>query len=198
MQKTVSVRLICLLGSEMSIRYRVFSVAIGPQSTQVHLSSGSALPVQTPSGPKTVASGGSITIPTRRPDLQSTTDLARCQTVSASSFVPGDEPVAAVDGSTATPWVATDPRATLTVALPQQTNISSATVTRGSTSSFSYSVETSTDGTSWRVVATAPANSTGTDNFTFAPTQAQFVRLDFPGGTGASAPDIDELSVGGM
>ena len=39
------------------------------------------------------------------------------------------------------------------------------------------------------------ATSTGTDQFTFAPTQAQFVRLDFPGGTGASAPDIDELSV---
>jgi hypothetical protein len=111
--------------------------------------------------------------------------------------VAGDEPVAAVDGSTATPWVATDPQATLTVALPQQTNISSATVTRGSTGSFSYTVETSTDGSSWHVVATAPANSTGTDQFNFTSTPAKFVRLDFPGGSAASTPNIDEFAVGG-
>jgi hypothetical protein len=163
----------------------------------VTLTSGSALPVQTPSGQVSVAQGQTITIPTRRPDLQPTNNLARCQQVTASSFVPGDEPVAAVDGSTATPWIAASPQATLTVQLARRTNIRSATVTRGSTSSFSYSVETSTDGTTWHVVATAPASSTGTDQFTFTPTQAQYVRLDFPGGAGASAPDIDELSVSG-
>ena len=74
-------------------------------------------------------------------------------------------------------------------------NIDSVTVNRGSSGSFGYSVETSTDGSSWHVVATAPATSTGTDQFTFKPTQAQFVRLELPGGNGASAPDIDELSV---
>jgi hypothetical protein len=118
----------------------------------------------------TVAAGQGLTMPTRRPDLQPTSDLARCQVVSASSFVPGDEPVAAVDGSTATPWVAANPQATLTVQLPRRTNISTATVTRGSPSSFSYSVEASTDGSNWRTVATAPATSTGTDQFRFAPT----------------------------
>lgn len=107
------------------------------------------------------------------------------------------KPVAAVDGSTATPWVATAPQATLTVQLSKRTDIKTVTVTRGSTSSFSYDVETSTDGSSWHVVATAPATSTGTDQFNFAPTQSQFVRLDFPGGNGASAPDIDELPAGG-
>jgi F5/8 type C domain-containing protein len=137
----------------------------------------------------TVAPGGSTTITTRRPDL------ARCQQVNASSFVPGDDPVAAVDGSTATPWEATGPQATLTVQLAKKTNIDSVTVNRGSSGSFGYSVETSTDGTSWHVVATASATSTGTDQFTFKPTQAQFVRLDFPGGNGAGVPDIDELSV---
>ena len=88
-----------------------------------------------------------------------------------------------------------DPRATLTVRLAKRTNVSSAIVTRGGTGSFSYSVETSTDGSTWHVVATAPAKSTGTDQFTFSPTQAQYVRLDFPGSGGASAPDIDEFSV---
>src|ERR1700756_602913 len=68
---------------------RVFTVAIGLQSTQVTLNSGSALPVQTPSGSMTVAPGHPATIPTRRPDLQSTGDLARCQTVTSSSNVPG-------------------------------------------------------------------------------------------------------------
>jgi hypothetical protein len=177
---------------------RVFTVTIGPQSTQLHLTSGPALPVQTPSGsqPQTVvATGETITMPTRRPDLQPTSDLARCQAVSASSFIPGDEPVAAVDGSTATPWEATNPQATLTVQLSQTTSIRSVTVTRGSTTAFGYKVETSTDGSSWKVVATAPSKSTGTDQFTIPATQAQFVRLEFPGRKGAAAPEIDELSV---
>jgi hypothetical protein len=109
--------------------------------------------------------------------------------------VPGDEPVAAVDGSTATPWEATASQATLTVQLAKRTNIDSVTVTRGSTASFSYNVETSTDGSTWHVVGTAPATSSGVDTFNFTPTKAQYVRLDFPGGANAGTPDIDELSV---
>jgi trehalose/maltose hydrolase-like predicted phosphorylase len=177
---------------------RVFTITIGLQSTQVQLTSGPALPVQTPGQPPlTVPTGHSITLPTRRPDLQSTSDLARCQQVNASSYVPGDEPVAAVDGSTATPWEATAPQATLTVKLANLTTVSGVTVTRGSSSAFSYSVETSTDGSSWHVVATAPSASTGVDQFTFSPVQAQYVRLDFPGASGATTPDIDEFVVTG-
>jgi trehalose/maltose hydrolase-like predicted phosphorylase len=176
----------------------VFTVAIGPKSTTVSLSSGPALPVMTPTGQQTVGQGRSITIPTRRPDLQPTKDLARCQRVSASSFVPGDDPVAAVDGSTATAWVATDPQATLTVQLAKRATLTSATITRGgSFGPFGYRLETSTDGSNWHVVATAPATSSGVDQFRFAPTQALFVRLSFPGGAGAAAPDIDELTVSG-
>jgi len=175
----------------------VFTVAIGPKSTTVSLASGPALPVDTPTGRQTVGQGQSITIPTRRPDLQPTTDLARCQQVTASSFVPGDNPVAAVDGSTATAWVATGPQATLTVQLAQPANLKSATITRGSSGPFAYSLETSTDGINWQVVGTAPATSSGVDQFQFHPTTALFVRLDFPGGTGAAAPDIAELTVSG-
>jgi hypothetical protein len=173
----------------------VFTVAIGPNSTTVTLSSGPALPVDTPTGQQTVGQGQSITIPTRRPDLQPTGDLARCQQVSASSFVPGDDPVAAVDGSTSTAWVATGPQATLTVQLAKTAKLTSATITRGS--SANYSLETSTDGSNWHVVATAaPATPSGVDQFQFAPTTALFVRLSFPGGNGAAAPDIGELTVG--
>ena len=174
---------------------RVFTIDIGPQSTRVTLASGAAMPVSTPGGPMTVATGQSITIPTRRPDLQATTDLARCQTVTASSYVPGDEPVAAVDGSTATPWIATGPTATLTVQLAKPATISSVTVTRSGTGSYGYNVETSTDGTTWHTVGTAPATSTRTDTITFSPTQAQYVRLDFPGGASAGTPEIAEVSV---
>jgi len=175
---------------------RTFTVAIGPRSTRVTVTSGGSLPIQTPGGNLTAATGHGITIPTRRPDLSPTTDLARCQAATASSFVPGDEPVAAVDGSTATPWVATDPKATLTVHLAKTTNVGSVTVTRG-TGSFSYTVQTSTDGQTWHTVATAPTSSAGgTNHFTFSPLSAAYVRLDFPGGSGAAAPEIDELEVG--
>jgi trehalose/maltose hydrolase-like predicted phosphorylase len=175
---------------------RTFSLAIGPTSTKVSVSGGS-LPIQTPAGNQTVASGGSATLPTRRPDSTPTSDLARCQSVTASSYVPGDEPVAAVDGSPSTPWEPTSPQAALTVKLAKRTNLKSVTVTRGGSGTYGYSVQTSTDGNSWQTVATAPASSTGVDTLTFSPTQAQYVRLDFPGGSGAATPEIDELAVAG-
>ena len=46
---------------------RTFTLTIGPQSTKVSVSGGS-LPIQTPAGSQTVPSGGSVMIPTRRPD----------------------------------------------------------------------------------------------------------------------------------
>jgi F5/8 type C domain-containing protein/glycosyl hydrolase family 65 len=181
--------------SDLKWQGRAFTVTIGPQSTRIQLTSGPAMPVKTPSGQVTAAAGRGLTIPTRRPDQQPTDDLAQCQPASASSFVLGDEPVAAVDGSTATPWMPTSSQATLTVNLSKQTNVETVTVVRGSTDSFSYKVETSTDGSNWKVVATAPAKSSGTDQLSFAATKATFVRLDFPGASGDGVPNIDELSV---
>jgi hypothetical protein len=174
-----------------------FTVAIGQQNTTVTLVSGPALPLQTPTGSQTASSGHPVTIATRRPDQQPTTDLARCQPVTASSWVPGNEPVAAVDGSPATPWVPTSPMATLTVNLGKTDTISKVVVTRGGTGSYTYNVETSTDGTTWHTVGISPSSSTGTDTISFPATQAQYVRLDFPGGSGAATPQIDELSVTG-
>ncbi len=176
---------------------RVFTVAIGQQTTTVTLASGGPLPLQTPGGAKTVTTGHSVTIPTRRPDQQTTNDLARCQSVTASSWVPGNEPVAAVDGSPSTPWIPTTPQAALTVHLAKTSTVNSVTVTRGGTGSYTYTVQTSTDGTTWNTVGTSPSSSTGTDTITFSPTQAQYVRLNFPGGTGAATPQINELSVTG-
>jgi trehalose/maltose hydrolase-like predicted phosphorylase len=173
-----------------------FTVAIGPQTTTVTLASGPPLPLSTPQGAKTVTTGQSVTIPTRRPDQQPTNDLARCQSVTASSWVPGNEPVAAVDGSPATPWVPTGPQASLTVHLAKTSTIKTVTVTRD-TGTYSYTVQTSTDGSTWTTVGTSPSSSTGTDTISFPPTQAQYVRLNFPGGSGAATPQIDEVSVTG-
>jgi hypothetical protein len=153
--------------------------------------------VVTPVGQHTVPPGGAITIPTRRPDLQPTADLVRCQPVTASSAVPGNDPVAAVDGTVATGWVATQPRAALTVRLSRPADIGSVTVTRGAALSadpFGYTVQVSADGISWRAVGTASISSTGTDTFTFAAVHARYVRLSFPGGGAAKAPAIAEVS----
>ncbi len=176
---------------------RVFTVAIGLRSTTVTLASGSALPLQTPEGTMTVTRIHSVMIPTRRPDQLPTSDLARCQQVTATSWVPGNEPVAAVDGSPATPWMPTSPQATLTVHLAKTSTIQTVTVNRGGTEPYTYNVQTSTDGSTWHAVGTSPASSTGTDTISFSPTQAQYVRLDFPGGTNAGTPQIDEVSVTG-
>ncbi len=177
---------------------RVFTVAIRPQLTTVTNNGAARLPIHTPAGPATVAPGARTTMPTRRPDQQPTGDLTRCQPVSATSSVPGDDPVAAVDGSNATPWIATQPRADLTVSLGHTASVDSATITRGSGfGSFPYTVQVSTDGVHWQVVATAAAQSTGVDSFHFTAVPARYVRLDFPGSPGSAAPDIGELSVSG-
>jgi hypothetical protein len=177
---------------------RRFTVAIGPHTTAVTDEGGGSIPLRTPSGQQTVASGHTVTIPTRRPDLQPTTDLARCQPVTAISSVPGNDPVAAVDGGPATAWMAAQPAATLTLTLAHPASVNSVTVTRGpGFGAFSYSVQVSSDGTHWQTVATAAAHSSGIDQFSFAPVAAHYVRLAFPGGSGAAPPDIGELSVMG-
>jgi hypothetical protein len=79
--------------------------------------------------------------------------------------------------------------------LAKTETINKVTVTRGGTGSYGYSVQASTDGTNWTTVGTSPSNSTGTDTITFSPTQAQYVRLRFPGGAGAATPQIDEVAV---
>src|SRR5215213_578342 len=62
---------------------RTFDVEIGPSSTTVRLRSGGSFPLETPGGMRTVSS--SATVPTRRPDLTATDNLARCRTATATS-----------------------------------------------------------------------------------------------------------------
>jgi trehalose/maltose hydrolase-like predicted phosphorylase len=174
---------------------RTFTVHIGPRETTVTLNSGAPLPVITPSGAKTARTGAAVTIPTRRSDLLPTDDLVRCTQITATSSLPGSPPVAAVDGSPATAWVAAEPRATLTVKLATPTVLGEIKVVRGSSDPMPYSVEASSDGVKWKTIAAAPATSNGTDMFTSLPIQARFLRLVFAGNGDAKPPSVGQLIV---
>jgi hypothetical protein len=178
---------------------RTFSLHIGPKETTVTLHAGAPLPILTPDGSRTAQPGVPLIVPTRRSDLQLTDNLARCGQVTASSSLPGSPAVAAVDGIPATAWVAAEPHAVLTVKLESSVPVSKIVVTRGNREPFAYSVEVSIDGERWKVVAQAPAlapgGDAGTDDLTFAPVQARFLRLVFPGTGDARPPNIAELVV---
>jgi trehalose/maltose hydrolase-like predicted phosphorylase len=182
--------------SNLAWQGRTFTVHIGPQETSVTLNSGAPLPVITPGGAKTVEPGAPLIIPTRRPDLEPTEDLARCRQVTATSSLPGSPAVAAVDGSPATAWTAAEPQATLTVNLAAAATLGTIKVLRGNRDPFPYTVEASSDGVEWKSIATAPAvNATGVDEFTSPPLQARFVRLVFQGDSDAKPASIAELTV---
>jgi trehalose/maltose hydrolase-like predicted phosphorylase len=174
---------------------RIFSVQIGPRETSITLNSGAPLPVLTPAGAKTVRAGAALIVPTRRSDLLPTEDVARCGEITATSSLPGSPPVAAVDGSPSTAWVAAEPHAMLTVRLSAPVTLGNIKVVRGSNDPFSYSVEASSDNIHWKTIATAPATSDGADEFTSPPMQAAFLRLNFPGLGTAKPPSIGQLIV---
>src|SRR4051812_42822435 len=88
-------------------RGRVFDVGIGPRRTTVTLHSGAPLPVKSGDGKaRKVGVGGTLAIPTRRPDLAPTPNVLRCAPATATSANPGAPALAAVDGSGATQWEA--------------------------------------------------------------------------------------------
>jgi trehalose/maltose hydrolase-like predicted phosphorylase len=203
---------------DLSWRGRTFTVAIGPRLTTVTLNSGPQLPVSTPSGARVIATGQTASFPTHRPDLTPTRDAVRCDAASATTAQPGAPALAAVDGSPATAWQPTSLPAVLTVQMhagsePVRTAIlrwgrqwppapgpnippppGPVTTLRAS----SYELLVSTDGHSWRTVATITGRTTGTiDVLHFAPTRARYIRVQISSGTGGQPPMLDELTVRG-
>lgn len=197
---------------------RRFTVAIGPSSTQVSLQSGAAMPVTAGGSARTVAPGGTLTIPTRRPDLAPASDLARCGPATASSAQPGADPLAAVDGSPATDWQPAQVASSLDVPLSRQSTISSATVHWGqqwpgppgpnehpppgpvqTLRASSYDLVVSSDGKHWSTVATVGGRTTGTeDTLTFPPVKAHYIGLQITAATGNAPPMLEELTVPGQ
>jgi trehalose/maltose hydrolase-like predicted phosphorylase len=170
---------------------RTFDVRIGPSTTTVTARDGGSLPVQAPGGNHTVSAGGSISLPTRRPDLVPTSDLAQCKPATASSEESGMYAEAGVDGSKATIW-APDPNASggdYTVDLGSQTTVSGIAVTWTDTKPASSSISTSLDGTTW-----SPARADATGKL-HPPVKARYVKVSLTKASGAGRTGIEELTV---
>ncbi|MFE4455099.1 glycosyl hydrolase family 65 protein [Streptomyces sp. NPDC056796] len=133
--------------SGLRYRGRTYDVAIGPRTTTVRLTHGTPFTVHTPAGPRRLS--GTLTLPTRRPDLAPTSDAARCRPATATSEAPGLYAEAAVDGSGSTSWSPDGATGTLTVALRRVTRIASITPDWTDTAPASHTLETSLDGRTW-------------------------------------------------
>jgi trehalose/maltose hydrolase-like predicted phosphorylase len=188
-------------------RGRTFQISIGSHSTTVSLLGGAPLPVSTPSGARTVSVGHSVTIPTARPDLKTTSDAVRCQTATSSSAQPGAPALAAVDGSPATDWQPASVPATLTAASSAgRHTIGRVVVTWGrlwpeapkpnvhppahpvkTLRPGAYTLQVSANGKRWVTVASVSGHKNRlTDTLTFPKVQARFVRVKITKGTGIS------------
>jgi trehalose/maltose hydrolase-like predicted phosphorylase len=169
---------------------RTFDVDIGPSTTRVTLRSGGAFTLETPAGTQTVS--GSASIPTRRPDLAPTTNVARCRPATASSEEAGMYAEAAVDGSGATIW-APDSSAgggNVTVDLGSRTKISGIAVDWTDARPASSSIQISLDGNKW--TSAPPADATG---HLRNPVEARYVRVNMTVASGAPRTGIREVSV---
>jgi trehalose/maltose hydrolase-like predicted phosphorylase len=199
----------------LSWQGRRFTVSIGRSSTRVSLEHGPALPVTVGATTRTIKTGRSLTVPTRRPDLTATGDVVRCGAATASTSQPGADPLAAVDGSPATDWQPTTVPATLTAPLTRQATISTATVQWGqqwppapapnvppppgpvtTLRAKDYDVLVSADGRTWKVVAQIRGRTTGTqDHLTFSPVQARFVQVHILTSAQPTPPQLNEIVV---
>jgi trehalose/maltose hydrolase-like predicted phosphorylase len=174
-------------------RGRTFDIQIGATNTTVTLRGGQAFTVEAPDGNHTVS--GSLTLPTRRPDLTPTENLARCHLATATAEEAGMYAEAAVDGSTATIWAppppsgtATTSTADLTVDLGRRVQVKSILPRFTDVQPSSYKVQTSLDGKAW--TDAPPADSTGNLKNTV---QARYVRVELT--RGAERAGVEELEV---
>ena len=202
---------------DLQWRGRVFTIAVGPKTTRVALQSGAPLPVDVRGDLHSVPVGSPLAVPTRRPDLTPTADLARCRPASASSAQSLGPPLAAVDGSKATFWQPEKLPATLTVPLSSTQRINQVVLRWGqrwapppasgqpppahpvvTLRASSYDVLASVDGHIWKTVARVRGRTTGRHDIIGLPTTtARYVKLRIYQGTYHSPPKLQELSVSG-
>ncbi|HEY4146785.1 glycosyl hydrolase family 65 protein [Pinirhizobacter sp.] len=176
---------------------RVFAMRITRDKTTVTLASGKAIPVTTRAGKRMLESGTPLVLDTRKPDLQPTDNLARCQATSATSAIAANPPVAAVDGSIATSWMPVAGKGTLNIALGKPAVITSVQLTRGAGETFHYTVDASSDGQTWWPVGSTPVHAAGdVDTITAAGggKSARFLRVVVDGKAPAH---VVEVSVSG-
>lgn len=119
-----------------------------------------------------LAVNGTLTVPTRRPDLNATVvagNLAQCKNVVSSNGTtfPGQYPVAAVDSSNGTAWQPSLPEpAFIIVDLESPQNLSGVHINWGSVPALSFEVLLSNDSSTFtsvlsqNVEISAPYNAT--------------------------------------
>jgi len=193
---------------------RRFTIAIGQRRTTVTLQAGPPLAVNTPGGPRVVTKRRALTLPTRRPDLTRTADLVRCGRVSVSSYQPGAPGLAAVDGSPATGWQPASLPATLTTSLTHGPQLMRSAVVRwgqqwpaqpqpnvppapGPVITLRptlYTLQVSSNGTSWRTVRIVSGGGARTvDILRFSAIRARFVRIQIA--SASRTPMLEEVTV---
>jgi hypothetical protein len=203
---------------DLQWRGRTFTVTIGQQHTTVRLQSGAPIPIQTPAGVRRVFAGRTLTLATRRPDLTASSDLVRCNPVTASSSQPGAPALAAVDGSPATDWEPASVHSTLTArtaGLPAP--IRTVTLRWGRQwppspapnvppppgpvivlRPASYSVLVSSNGRKWRRAAVISGHSGQVlDTIRLHGVKGRFVRIRVTAAGATTLPMLDELTVTG-
>lgn len=154
------------------IRYRGshFDIHLGAKQTKVLLRSGPPLVIEHPEGKATLRDA--VTLPTRRPDLAPSSNVARCANAAASSEEPGYYAEAATDGDEATLWRPKGMRGTLTVDLRKERSLSRARIVWERPAAASARLWCSRDGTSFfRAVARA-------DGQLAASVRARFFRVE--------------------
>jgi hypothetical protein len=121
-----------------------------------------------------IAVNGTLIIPTRRPDLNSTVvtgNLAQCKPVISSNqtIFPGQYPVAAVDSSNGTAWQPSLPEAAfIVVDLEQQQALSGVHINWGDTPARSFEVKIGNDSTTFTSVLSMPVQISAQYNETLA------------------------------
>lgn len=179
---------------------RTVDINVGAENTTVALRSGSTLTVDAAGSVRRLTHGQHTAVPTARPDLDPTDDLARCQTADASSSGAVGPAAAAVDGSTATSWTATSADSSLTVALDEhptaaqkpshKNKVGHADVVWGSTRPAAYTVQAQTSPGKWRQVAEGSVPATGNLDATWPALDATALRFTFSGGSPASVAEL--------
>ena len=203
---------------DLQWRGRTFTVTIGQQRTMVRLQSGAPLPIQTPAGIRRVFAGRTLKLATRRPDLTSSSDLVRCNPVTASSSQPGAPALAAVDGSPATDWEPATVHSKLTariagLAAPVRTvtlrwgrqwptapapNVPPPPGPVIVLRPASYAVLVSRNGRSWRRVAVVRGHAGRVlDTLRLHGVTARFVRIRVTGASATKLPMLEELTATG-
>jgi len=164
---------------------------------------------------RTLVTGRTLTLPTRRPDLAASSDRVRCNPASASSAQPGAPALAAVDGSPATDWESASVRATLTTRIAGlAAPIGTITLRWGRQwpaapapnvppppgpvivlRPASYAVLVSSNGRTWRRVAFVTGHhGRALDTLHLHGVRARFVRIKLTAPSSCKLPMLQELT----